>query len=372
MKAQTRRALEENLAGGAAVLLCLMLIAFVLWGGHQVLLPKMASQPNTSNGVALDANVVSARDLQARLDQIEARKQAIEEERLAKIRAAEEAKRKAAEAEKRRIAEEKRKAEEAKKAAERAAQEKAAAEKAAKEKAEKAAAEKAAQAEAAKEKLAQEKVAKEKAAKEKAEKAAKEKAQKAAQEKAAKEKAEKAAKEKAEKVAKEKAEKAAKEKAAKEKAEKIAREKQEKAAKAAKEAQAKAKAAEEKAKLDAISAPALELSSVQGNQGQAAGGSAAAAQAKNLAFSAFAAAVQAKVWGNWVMPLNIPDGLSAKVTIKIDSNGRVLEAKVSSKSGNALYDASVLDAVKKASPLPMPKNRELVEMIVEEGVEFKF
>lgn len=357
MKASKKRALAENLSGGLMVAAGLLATGMGLWYHRDTLIPSLAEQSSPRTGTATDAGMVSAEDLQSRLDHIEQRKQQIEEERLAKILAAEEAKRRAEEAEKRRIAEEKRKAEEAKrKAAEKAAAEKAAAEKAA---AEKAAAEK-----AAKEKAEQ-------AAKEKAEKAAQAKAEKAAAEKAAKEKAEKAA---AEKAAKEKAEKAAAEKAAKEKAEKIAREKQEKAARAAKEAQAKAKAAAEKAKLDAIDAPTLEISSYDDNARAQAGAAnaAAAKQARDLAFSAFTAAVQAKVWGIWVMPLNIPDGLSAKVTVTLDSSGRVLDARVSSKSGNALYDASVLDAVKRASPLPMPKERELVEMLVEEGVEFNF
>lgn len=341
MRASEKRVLAENAAGVFGVVLSVGLTAAGIWYQKDVLLPNFSHHNSkTAGGTAVDAQMVSAQDLQARLDHIENRKREIEEERLAKIRAEQEAKRRAEEAEKRRIAEEKRKAEEARKAAERAAAEKAAAEKAAKERAAREKAEKVAAEKAAKEKAEQEKA--EKLAQAKAEKVAKEKAEKAAAEKAAKEKQEQAAKEKAEK-------------AAREKAEKIAKEKQEKAAKAAKEAQAKAKAAEEKAKLDAIGAPALELSSYDEN-----------------AHSAFTAAVRAKVGGRWVMPLNVPDGLSAKVVISLDRNGKVLEARVSAKSGNPLYDASVLDAVKKASPLPMPKDSRLLDMIVEEGVEFRF
>lgn len=360
MRASEKRALAENAAGVFGVVLSVGLTAAGIWYQKDVLLPNFSHHNSkTAGGTAVDAQMVSAQDLQARLDHIENRKREIEEERLAKIRAEQEAKRRAEEAEKRRIAEEKRKAEEARKAAERAAAEKAAAEKAAKERAAREKAEKAAAEKAAKEKAEQEKA--EKLAQAKAEKVAKEKAEKIAVEKAAKEKQEQAAKEKAEK-------------AAREKAEKIAKEKQEKAAKAAKEAQAKAKAAEEKAKLDAISAPALELSSYDGNaQAQSgAANSAAVQQARDLAFSAFTTAVQEKVWGRWVMPLNVPDGLSAKVVISLDRNGKVLKARVSAKSGNPLYDASVLDAVKKASPLPMPKDSRLLDMIVEEGVEFRF
>lgn len=365
MRASEKRALAENAAGVFGVVLSVGLTAAGIWYQKDVLLPNFSHHNSkTAGGTAVDAQMVSAQDLQARLDHIENRKREIEEERLAKIRAEQEAKRRAEEAEKRRIAEEKRKAEEARKAAERAAAEKAAAEKAAKERAAREKAEKAAAEKAAKEKAEQEKA--EKLAQAKAEKVAKEKVEKIAVEKAA---AEKAAKEKQEQAAKEKAEKAAREKA-----EKIAKEKQEKAAKAAKEAQAKAKAAEEKAKLDAISAPALELSSYDGNAQAQSGAtnSAAVQQARDLAFSAFTTAVQEKVWGRWVMPLNVPDGLSAKVVISLDRNGKVLKARVSAKSGNPLYDASVLDAVKKASPLPMPKDSRLLDMIVEEGVEFRF
>lgn len=370
MRASEKRALAENAAGVFGVVLSVGLTAAGIWYQKDVLLPNFSHHNSkTAGGTAVDAQMVSAQDLQARLDHIENRKREIEEERLAKIRAEQEAKRRAEEAEKRRIAEEKRKAEEARKTAERAAAEKAAAEKAAKERAAREKAEKAVAEKAAKEKAEQEKA--KKLAQAKAEKVAKEKAEKIAVEKIAVEKAaaEKAAKEKQEQAAKEKAEKAAREKA-----EKIAKEKQEKAAKAAKEAQAKAKAAEEKAKLDAISAPALELSSYDGNARAQSGAanSAAVQQARDLAFSAFTTAVQEKVWGRWVMPLNVPDGLSAKVVISLDRNGKVLKARVSAKSGNPLYDASVLDAVKKASPLPMPKDSRLLDMIVEEGVEFRF
>ena len=354
MRASEKRVLAENAAGVFGVVLSVGLTAAGIWYQKDVLLPNFSHHNSkTAGGTAVDAQMVSAQDLPARLDPTENRKLELEDDRLAKIRAEQEAKRRAEEAEKRRIAEEKRKAEEARKAAERAAAEKAAAEKAAKERAAREKAEKAAAEKAAKEKAEQEKA--EKLAQAKAEKVAKEKAEKIAVEKAA---AEKAAKEKQEQAAKEKAEKAAREKA-----EKIAKEKQ-----------AKAKAAEEKAKLDAISAPALELSSYDGNaQAQSgAANSAAVQQARDLAFSAFTTAVQEKVWGRWVMPLNVPDGLSAKVVISLDRNGKVLKARVSAKSGNPLYDASVLDAVKKASPLPMPKDSRLLDMIVEEGVEFRF
>ena len=93
------------------------------------------------------AGAVSGADLQKRLDAVAAKKQALEEARLARIRAEREAKRKAEEAKEKAAAEKAAKAEAEKAAAQRAAQEKAAkiaAEKAARKKAQQAAKAKAA------------------------------------------------------------------------------------------------------------------------------------------------------------------------------------------------------------------------------------
>ncbi|WP_050708008.1 TonB family protein [Dichelobacter nodosus] len=336
-----------------------------------------AGQPMAQS---IETTAVSSHVLEQRLEAIAAKKEAIEQARLAKIRAEEEEKRLAAERE--RLAKEKAEQErrarlEAERLAkERAEQEeKAAAEQAAKEKAEKAAAEKekAAKAAAAKKKAekaaaAKEKAAKAAAAKKKAEKAAaaKEKAAKAA---AAKKKAEKAA------AAKEKAAKAA---AAKEKAAKAATAKKkaaaakEKAAKAAaaKEKAAKAKAAREARELEAKLA-ALGAPEGLGN-GLASFDEQAFAAAKSEAVELFGDAVKARMKRFWQLPPNIPTNLSAQLLLRIDQHGKVVHVEVNRSSGYPLFDTAAMSAAKAASPLPLPNFDDLTAELVRDGVLINF
>ncbi len=208
-----------------------------------------------------------------------------------------------------------------------------------------------------------------------AEKAAQEKAAKiAAQKKAAKQKIEK---EKAEKLAakkkeeQQKAKTLAQQKAAKEKAAREAAAKRKALAeKRAKEAAIKAKKAEEAAKLAAISAPSLSLSSFDDKQQAAA--QAADKAALDAATQAFIAAVTAKVWSGWIMPQGVPDNLHAKVFIRLDKKGNISDVRITERSGNRLYDNSVLTAVRAAAPLPMPNNTELLKILLKEGVELNF
>ncbi len=312
------RSLLENFAGVLTAGAGVGMLLLIFWMNREQITTSWSS-PVPGNGTPIQAGAVSAQDLQQRLDDIEAKKQAIEDARLAEIKAAEEAKRRAAE--------EKRRAEEAAREA---------AEKAAREKAEQAAA-----AKAAAEKAAEEKVAREKAIKFAAEQAA---AEKAAKEKAAKEKAA--------------AEKAAKEKAAKEKAAKEA------AAKAAAEKAAKAKAAkaaQEKAKLDAIGdGPSLGLSSYDDEA------------ARNDAIGEFTRAVEAKMKRYWTLPPNIPANLKATLVIRIDRKGRVQDVRVSRSSGYPIFDSKAMEAIRDASPLPLPGNQSVVDELVREGVLFNF
>ncbi|CAM2918128.1 cell envelope integrity protein TolA [Dichelobacter nodosus] len=296
-----------------------------------------AGQPMAQS---IETTAVSSHVLEQRLEAIAAKKEAIEQARLAKIRAEEEEKRLAAERE--RLAKEKAEQErrarlEAERLAkERAEQEeKAAAEQAAKEKAEKAAAEK-------------EKAAKAAAAKKKAEKAAaaKEKAAKAA---AAKEKAAKAA------TAKKKAA-AAKEKAAK--------------AAAAKEKAAKAKAAREARELEAKLA-ALGAPEGLGN-GLASFDEQAFAAAKSEAVELFGDAVKARMKRFWQLPPNIPTNLSAQLLLRIDQHGKVVHVEVNRSSGYPLFDTAAMSAAKAASPLPLPNFDDLTAELVRDGVLINF
>lgn len=65
--------------------------------------------------------------------------------------------------------------------------------------------------------------------------------------------------------------------------------------------------------------------------------------------------IQKKVSAAWVLPEGLSvDELEVAVGIKLDVNGHVTDAGITKSSGNKHVDASLMRAVKKASPLPIP------------------
>lgn len=81
-------------------------------------------------------------------------------------------------------------------------------------------------------------------------------------------------------------------------------------------------------------------------------------RAKADAISRYAAAIEAKVQDRWTLPPNLPSGLKTKLTITTNSNGLVKDVRISQSSGNSAFDNSALEAVKRASPLPLPDKVE--------------
>ena len=178
-------------------------------------------------------------------------------------------------------------------------------------------------------------------AKAEAETAKQEKAAEAAQAKAEiakQEKAEAAKQEKAAEAAQAKAEAAKQEKAAAAQA-KAEAAKQEKAAEAA---QAKAEAAkQEKAEAEAAEARKNKL----------------AAQASESTQAKLA--IQKKVERSWIRPPTVNEDLKCTIKVKLMSDGTVISAEVISSSGDEIFDRSAENAVQKASPLPVPSDKEL-------------
>lgn len=68
---------------------------------------------------------------------------------------------------------------------------------------------------------------------------------------------------------------------------------------------------------------------------------------------------------NWVIPDTVSKSLEAVVSVKIFPNGQIVIEKFEKKSGNAIFDASVIRAIKNSSPLPPPKSEVVV------GLRFK-
>ncbi len=69
-----------------------------------------------------------------------------------------------------------------------------------------------------------------------------------------------------------------------------------------------------------------------------------------------------KVYRSWVLVVPVErrtgaESLVAQVRIKIEKDGRVTDMEMERKSGNQFFDDSVLRAIKRASPLPVPPDK---------------
>ena len=96
----------------------------------------------------------------------------------------------------------------------------------------------------------------------------------------------------------------------------------------------------------------------------------AAAQAKVEAQKAKAAthrvdaeqaklAIKQKVNRSWIRPVSTTAGLKCNIRVRLLSDGTVMDAEIISSSGDEDFDRSAENAVNKASPLPVPKDKEL-------------
>lgn len=129
------------------------------------------------------------------------------------------------------------------------------------------------------------------------------------------------------------------------------------------------KAAEKKKKLERLAAQIREKEQLAKKQ---AAETRKSTQLKKLAADAKArkqqgrqatitatAAIQRKVNQRWIKPISSPKGLSCTIRVKLLPSGDVMDANVVSSSGNDIFDRSAENAVRKASPLPVPKDRRL-------------
>lgn len=91
---------------------------------------------------------------------------------------------------------------------------------------------------------------------------------------------------------------------------------------------------------------------------QAANAKAKAAQ-NNQAAIAAVRAIQRKVINSWVKPIASVKGLSSTIRVKLLPSGDVMDATIARSSGDSLFDRSAVNAVRKASPLPVPRDRAL-------------
>ena len=199
----------------------------------------------------------------------------------------------------------------------------------------------------------------------KAEAAAQAKAEAAKQAKAEADslaKAEDAKQAKAEAAAQAKTEAA---KQAKAEADSLAKAEAAKQAKAEAAAQAKAEAAKAKTEADALAkAEAAKQAKAEAAAQAKAEADAAEATKNKLAAQASESnqaklAIQKKVEHSWIRPATANEGLKCTIKVKLMSDGTVISAEVISSSGDEIFDRSAENAVQKASPLPVPNDKEL-------------
>jgi colicin import membrane protein len=85
----------------------------------------------------------------------------------------------------------------------------------------------------------------------------------------------------------------------------------------------------------------------------------AAAAARAKALNEYILSIQTKVKSGWILPQDIQGNPQAIFDVVQLPTGEVLSIKLVRTSGNPAYDAAVERAILKASPLPLPANREL-------------
>jgi len=57
--------------------------------------------------------------------------------------------------------------------------------------------------------------------------------------------------------------------------------------------------------------------------------------------------------------MSMRPGLKCKIRVRLMSDGSVIDAEVIASSGDEIFDRSAENAVNKASPLPVPQDKEL-------------
>lgn len=74
-------------------------------------------------------------------------------------------------------------------------------------------------------------------------------------------------------------------------------------------------------------------------------------------YSAYMRALGNKVKDNWVQNNGYTQGLKCTIQVKLLPSGEVMDAIVIRSNGDSVFDRSAENAVRKASPLPVPRNK---------------
>lgn len=88
------------------------------------------------------------------------------------------------------------------------------------------------------------------------------------------------------------------------------------------------------------------------------------------AMTEFEALIRQQVTRNWNQPTGVPRGLSCLLRVRLSAGGEVLRVTILQSSENELFDRSVINAVHKATPLPVPQDPELFKYVREINIRF--
>jgi len=80
--------------------------------------------------------------------------------------------------------------------------------------------------------------------------------------------------------------------------------------------------------------------------------------------------IQNKIQRTWIRPVSAKAGMSCGVKVRIIPGGNVLNVKITKSSGDGVFDRSVETAVRRAAPLPLPKDASMFKHFRE--IEFTF
>jgi len=84
-----------------------------------------------------------------------------------------------------------------------------------------------------------------------------------------------------------------------------------------------------------------------------------------------AAEIKAKV-SSYFNKVGLPENLKSKLRVKLLPNGEVIDVSVAVSSGHDIFDRRAVNAVQKASPLPVPDDLETFERLDLRDITFTF
>ena len=77
-------------------------------------------------------------------------------------------------------------------------------------------------------------------------------------------------------------------------------------------------------------------------------------QKKQTLIDKYMSLIESRVYQNWIKPPSADKGLICELQVRLIPTGEVINIELSKSSGDEVYDKSVIAAVRKASPFPLP------------------